>query len=264
MRPLRLVVPLVAIGMILPIAAASAQEKDRGITILRTKIAAKDSISAKVRWDARDLRKQGRVALSLALVATTGSQGRPLLTRSLSANSKQPQKTYSISLTRHQQRLVRAADGIGFAATQKSGSSNGLYSRAWVAHAGALPGINPNQRLMRTVSRCSPVTAGGSYSACYYGYTDLSSVVLDSANFTDAQFPYTTLSGTSFKGANLSYAQMGYAMMQGANLTNANLTGAYLYGVNMTGAVVTGAIFTNAQFCNTIMPDGSTTNNANC
>lgn len=256
------VVCLIAFGLVLPVSWASAGETDRGITIIKAGRAAQDSVEARILWDKSDLRNGGKNALSVTLVALSGDDATPVLTRGVAATAKQPQRRYAIALSRKQQELVHAADSLGFAASQKSGLRNGLYRIAWVAHAGRFPNAALRQRLVRA-TRCNPVTSGGSYAGCYYGYTDLSVLDLHNANFTDAQFPFATLTSTNFAGSNLSYAQFGYANMKSANLSNANLTGAYLFGATLTGANLTGAILTNAQYCNTIMPNG-TVNNANC
>ena len=258
-----LIVPLAAITLVLPTAAATAQGQDRGIKIIDTGLTSQGAIRAKVLWDKLDLRDRGKNALTLSLVATSGDKAQAVLTKRLSASAKQPQGHYSIALNTTQRRLVRAADGLGFAASQKSGLVDGLYSRVWVTHSGAFPSAQPGRPLVRSGSRCSPITAGGSYSGCYYGYSDLSNSNFSGANFSDANFSYSSLQGTNFTGSKLAAAQLGYAMMQTANLTNVDLSGAYLYGTNMSGATITGATFTNAQFCNTIMPDGSQKND-NC
>ena len=258
----RIAVCLVAFGLVLPVSWASAGEADRGITIIKAGRAAQGSVEARILWDRSDLRNGGKNALSLTLVALSGDDATPVLTRGVAATARQPQRRYLIALSRTQQERVDAADSLGFAASQKSGLRNGLYRIAWVAHAGRFPNAAPRQRLVRA-TRCNPVTSGGSYAGCYYGYTDLSDMDLSYANFSDAQFPFASLGETKFRGANLSYAQFGYANMKNANLSNANLTGAYLFGATLTGANLTGALLTNAQFCNTIMPNG-TVNNANC
>ena len=257
-----IVVCLVAFGLVLPASWAAAKETDRGIAIIKVHRAAPDSVDARIRWDKSELRKGGKNELSLSLVAISGDDATPVLTRGVTANAKQPKRQYAMHLSPTQQDLVEAAESLGFAASQKSGLRNGLYRLAWVTHAGRFPNVALRESLVRA-SRCSPVTSGGSYSGCYYGYTDMSNIDLSKANFTDAEFPYTTLTNTNFTGSNLSYTQLGYAKLTNANLTNANLTGAYLYGANLSGATTTGAIFTNAQYCNTVMPNG-TQNNANC
>jgi uncharacterized protein YjbI with pentapeptide repeats len=111
-----------------------------------------------------------------------------------------PQRRYAMALSRTQQKLVDAADSLGFAASQKSGLRNSLYRLAWVAHAGRFPNAALRHRLVRA-TRCNPVTSGGSYAGCYYGYTDLSEMDLHNANFTDAQFPFTTLTSTNLAGS---------------------------------------------------------------
>lgn len=258
-----LIVPLAAITLVLPTVAATAQGQDRGIKIIDAGLTSQGAIRAKVLWDKRDLRDRGKNALTLSLVATSGDKAQAVLTKRLSASAKHPQGQYSIALNAKQRSLVRAADGLGFAASQKSGLVDGLYSQVWVTHSGAFPSAQQGRALVRSGSRCSPITAGGSYSGCYYGYTDLSNSNLSGANFTDAQFPYSNLQGTNLTGSNMTAAQLGYAMMQSANLTNVNFSGAYLYGTNLSGATITGATFTSAVFCNTIMPDG-TKKNDNC
>lgn len=258
-----LIVPLAAITLVLPMGAATAQGKDRGIRIIDAGLNSQGAIRAKVLWDKRDLRDGGKNALTLSLFATSGDKAQAVFTKRLSASAKQAKGKYSIALNAKQRRLVRSADGLGFAASQKSGLVDGLYSRVWVTHSGAFPSAQPGRALVRTGSRCNPLTAGGSYTACYYGYLDLSNTNLSGSNFTDANFSFSTLQGTNFTGSNMTGAQLGYAMMQKANLTNVDLSGAYLYGTNMSGATATGAKFTNAQFCNTVMPDGSQKND-NC
>ena len=262
MRLRSIVVCLVALGLVLPGSWASARESDRGIAIIKAHRAGQDSVKARIRWDKGDLRNGGKNALSLSLVALSGGNATPVLTRRVAANANQPQRQYAITLSRTQQKRVDAADSLGFAASQKSRLQNGLYRLAWVAHAGKFPSVGLRHRLVRA-SRCNPVTSGGSYAGCYYGYTDLSDMDLSKANFTDAQFPFATLSDTNLGGSNLSYAQFGYANLKNANLSNANLPGAYMYGANLMGANMTGALLTNIQYCNTIMPNG-TVNNANC
>ena len=263
MRTRAVVIGLVAVGLCIPLGGAHAKEADRGVTIVRAGLSDEGSVRVKIRWDKSDLRQRGTNALSTTVVAFTGSGGTPVLRRSLSAKATQPQRQYSISLSPGQQVRVAGADGLGFSATQKSGLKGGLYSQAWVTHAGDFQAATPRHALGRAGSRCNPVQAGGSYSGCYYGYTDLSNMNLSSATFADANFSFATLTGTNFTGSDLSLTQLGYAAMKNANLTNANLSGAYLYGANLSGAVTTGAVFTNAQYCKTVMPDGST-NNSNC
>ena len=263
MRARAVVIALVAAGLCVPLSGAHAKEGDRGITIVSAGLSDEGSLRVKIRWDKSDLRQRGTNALSMTVVAFTGSDGTPVLRRSLSAKATQPQRRYSISLSADQQARVDGADGLGFSAAQKSGLKGGLYSQAWVTHAGDFQEVTPRHVLGRTASRCTPVQAGGSYSGCYYGYTDLSNLDLSNATFSDANFSFSTLTGTNFTASNLTAAQLGYAVMKNANLTNANLTGAYLYGANLSGAVTTGAVFTSAQYCNTIMPNGST-NDSNC
>ena len=258
----KIVVCLVAFGLALPVSWASAGEADRGIIIIKAGRAAQDSVEARILWDRSDLRNGGKNALSLTLVALSGDDATPVLTRGVAAKARQPQRRYAIALSRTQQKLVDAADSLGFAASQKSGLRNGLYKLAWVTHAGRFPNVALRQSLVRA-SRCSPVTSGGTYSGCYYGYTDMSNMDLSKANFSDVQFPYATLTSTNFAGSNLSYAQFGYAYMSNSNLSNANLTGAYMFGANLSGANMTGATLTNIQYCKTIMPNG-TINNSNC
>ena len=253
---------LLAVGLVLPASWASAQETDRGITIIKAHRAAQDSVEARIRWDKSDLRNGGKNALSLSLVAISGDDAMPVLTRGVPASAKRPKRQYAINLNPKQQKLVDAAGSLGFAASQKSGFRHGLYRLAWVTHAGRFPNVALRQRLSRA-SRCNPVTSGGSYAGCYYGYTDMSNMSLSNANFTDVQFPYATLTNTSFNGSNLSYAQFGYANLNDANLSNADLTGAYMYGANLSGANMTGATLTNIQYCHTVMPNG-TVNNTNC
>lgn len=263
MRLRYLIVPLAAITLVLPMAAATAQAKDRGIKIIDSGLTSQGAIRAKVLWDKRDLRDKGKNALTLSLFATSGDKAQAVFTKRLSASAKDPQGHYSITLNAKQRRLVRTADGLGFAASQKSGLVDGLYSRVWITHSGAFPSAQPGGALVRTGNRCNPLTAGGNYNGCYYGYLDLSNSNLSGSNFADANFSFSTLQGTNFTGSNMTFAQLGYAMMQKANLTNVDFSGAYLYGTNMSGATITGATFTNAQFCNTIMPDG-TKKNDNC
>ncbi len=262
MRFRSIVVCLVAVGLVIPVSWVSAKEADRGITIIKVQRGAQDSVEARIRWDKSDLRNGGKNALSLSLVALSGDVATPVLTRSVAANAKQPKRQYAIDLNPAQRELVDAAHSLGFAASQKSGLRNGLYKLAWVTHAGRFPNVALRQSLVRA-SRCSPVTSGGTYSGCYYGYTDMSNMDLSKANFSDVQFPYATLTSTNFAGSNLSYAQFGYAYMSNSNLSNANLTGAYMFGANLSGANMTGATLTNIQYCKTIMPNG-TINNSNC
>lgn len=263
MRTRAVLSALAAIGLCIPLSGAHAKEGDRGIAIVQAGLSDEGSVRVKIRWDKRDLRQRGTNALSMTVVAFTDGDGTPVLRRSLGAKATQSQRQYSITLSPAQQARVNGADGLGFSAAQKSGLKGGLYSQAWVTHTGDFQEVTPRHVLGRTASRCNPVQAGGSYSGCYYGYTDLSNMDLSSATFSDANFSFSTLMGTKFTGSNLTAAQLGYAVMKNANLTNANLTGAYLYGANLSGAVTTGAIFTSAQYCNTIMPNGST-NNSNC
>lgn len=258
-----LIVPLAAITLVLPMAAATAQGKDRGIKIIDAGLTSQGAIRAKVLWDKRDLRDRGKNALTLSLVATSGDKAQAVFTKRLSASAKHPKGHYSIALNAKQRRLVRAADGLGFAASQKSGLVDGLYSRVWVTHSGAFPSAQPGPALVRSGSRCSPITAGGSYMNCSYAYSDLSNSNLSGSNFYNADFSFATLQGSNFTGSNMTYAKFGYAKLLNANLTNVDLSGAYLYGTNLSGATITGATFTNAQFCNTIMPDGSQ-KNTNC
>lgn len=253
---------LVGLGVAAPAAFGNEAAQPRGINIVNAGRHGQDEVRVKIRWDKRELKSRAVNALSMSVVALSGNEATPVLTRVVGGTAKQPGRQYSITLTKAQQRLVDGSDGLGFAASQKSGLKSGLYRRVWVTHTGKFP-IMSVRKVLQRASRCSPASSGGSYSGCYYGYTDMSNVDLSSATFSDAQFPFTTLSGTKFTGANLSYTQMGYAVLTNANLTNANLTGAYLYGANLRGSSVSGAIFTNAQYCNTVMPDG-TTNNANC
>lgn len=253
---------LIGIGIGAPAAFGDETSQPRGVSILKAGLSSKDAVRAKIRWDKRELRDGGVNALSMTVVALSGKGATPVLTRGVGGSAKQPERQYSVTLSKTQQRLVDAADGLAFAASQKSALKSGLYRRVWVAHTGKFPTVSVRKVLARA-SRCSPATSGGSYNGCYYGYTDMSKADLSNANFTDAQFPYTTLSGTDFTGANLSVTQMGYAVLTNANLTNTNLTGAYLYGANLSGANISGAIFTSAQFCHTQMPDGSTKND-NC
>lgn len=263
MRTRAVVIALIAVSLCIPLGGAHAKEADRGVTIVRASLSDEGSVRVKIRWDKSDLKQRGTNALNITVVALSGSDGTPVLRRTLGATAAQSQRQYSIGLSPAQQARVDEADGLGFSASQRSGLKGGLYSQAWVAHAGDLQAATPRHALGRAGSRCNPVQAGGSYSGCYYGYTDLSNMDLSSATFTDANFSFTTLTGTNFTGSDLSFAQLGYAAMKNANLTNANLSSAYLYGANLSGAVTTGAVFTNAQYCNTVMPNGST-NNSNC
>lgn len=252
-----LIVPLAAITLVLPMGAASAQATDRGIKIIDAGLTSQGAIRAKVLWDKRDLRDKGKNALTLSLFATSGDKAQAVFTKRLSASAKHPKGHYSIALNAKQRRLVRAADGLGFAASQKSGLVDGLYNRVWVTHSGSFPSARPGRALVRSGSRCSPITAGGSFAGCYYGYLDLSNLNFSGSDFSDANFSYSILQGTVFTGSKMSYAVLDYAKMQNANLTNVDLTSASLYGTNLSGATITGATFTNAFFCNTIMPDGS-------
>lgn len=258
-----LIVPLAAITLVLPMAAANAQGRERGIKIIDAGLTSQGAIRAKVLWDKRDLRDKGKNALTLSLVATSGDKAQMVFTKRLSASATHPKGHYSIALNAKQRRLIRAADGLGFAASQKSGLVDGLYSRVWVTHSGAFPSAQTGRALVRSGSRCSPITAGGNYTDCYYGYLDLSNSNFSGTNFSDATFSFSNLQGTNLTGSKMAFAQLGYAMMQQANLTNVDLSGAYLFGTNLSGATITGATFTNAQFCNTIMPDGSKKND-NC
>ncbi len=256
-----------ALALLLPATAGSAQtarHSSRGITIGGTGLDSQKLFGATIRWDQRDLRKGQGNALNVSLVATSGDVGQLVLRRPVTADAQRPKRHYALPLNRFQRKLVRAAAGLGVVASPKEQLRRGLYRRAWVSSAGAFPKpVSGSGSVTAQASRCNPVQSGGSYSGCYYGYTDLSNVNVNSATFTDAQFPYTTLQGTNFAGANLSYAMFGYAYLVSANLQNANLTGAYLLGANLSGANVTGATFTNAQYCNTTLPNG-TVSNANC
>lgn len=259
----RLPLVLVAVlGLSLPLAsAASAQPTapERGIKISGVGLTGKKSFGVKIRWDQRDLQKKN--ALSVSLVAVTDGVGNPVFRQLVTAKAKQPKRHYTFSLNRKQKRLVRNSDGLGVAVSQRTGIRNGLYQRAWVARSGKFPSARLTSSSL--ASRCSPAQAGGSYTGCYYGYTDMSSMDLHGATFADAQFPFTTVAGSNFTSANLSATQFGYATMSNGNFTSADLTASYLYGANMRNAILTNATLTNAQYCNTVLPDG-TTNNANC
>ena len=257
----KMLVLIAVLGLMVP-AAGTAQEVSResarGVVIGKIGLQREDLFGASIRWDKRQLKLAKAKALSLSLVASDGKEGVPVFVRPVPGSAKRPTRDYVLSLNPIQKAIVAKASVLGVVASQKIDLDGGLYDRAWVATAGSLP-VYPSVRS----SRCSPLQPGGTYSGCYYGYTDLSNLDVHGATFTDSQFPFTTLRGSNFSGANLSYAQLGYANLTNANLSNANLTGAYLYGANMSGAKILGTILTNAQYCNTIMPNGST-NNSNC
>ena len=258
-----LLVFVAVLGLLVPAvghAQGASRRVSRGITIGEHGLSQPDLFDVNVRWDAEGMRDSKMFALNLTLIATEAGNGVPVFRKPINATAKRPTRDYVLSMNLAQQALVERADGLGVAASQKGQLHGGFYHVAWVAHAGELPSV---VGVTGTRARCSPVQAGGSYSGCYYGYTDLSDMDLHGATFTDAQFPFSTLTETNFGTANLSYAQFGYANLANANLSNANMTGAYLFGANMKGANLTGTILTNAQFCNTIMPNG-TVNNANC
>ena len=116
----------------------------------------------------------------MALVATKNGVGIPVFQRAVKAKADQPRKHYRFSLNRAERRLVRKADGLGVAATQRVGLQDGLYRRAWVARDGKFPKVGQSGATL-AASRCNPVQSGGTYNGCYYGYTDLSSMNLSSA-----------------------------------------------------------------------------------
>lgn len=274
MRTIRgLPVVAIALGLVLSGAAVSAQETGRGenraITISDIGWQSKGVLGATIDWNRHHLRKSGKNALRVSLVATQGSDGTPLLRKRVSASGDRPGRRYTFSLDRGQRRLITDSDGVGLAASQRAKRRNGLFSMAFVARSGAFPTSAPisargeSSGGVSAQSRCSPVQAGGSYSGCYYGYTDLSTMNLSTAIFTDAQFPFATLQGTDLSNADLHLAQLGYANLRNANLSNADLSEAYLYGANLSGATTQGWNIDLAQFCNTVMPDG-TSNNADC
>ncbi|MEE2902058.1 MAG: pentapeptide repeat-containing protein [Myxococcota bacterium] len=72
-------------------------------------------------------------------------------------------------------------------------------------------------------------------------FSDLQTIVLDSAVLTNANLSYSDLSNSSLVSADLS----------GANLTGAILTGAKLNGANLSEANLSGADLTGANFTNT-------------
>ncbi len=269
----RLPIVAIAFGLVLSGTAVSAQETGRGenraITISDIGWHSKRAFGATIDWNRHHLRTSGKNALRVSLVATRGSEGTPLLRRGLSASADRPGRHYTFSLNRTQKRLIMDSDGVGISASQRVERRNGLYGMAFVARSGAFPRTDPisagdvTSSGVSAQSRCSPVQAGGSYSGCYYGYTDLSTMNLSSAIFSDAQFPFATLQGTNFSNADLHLAQMGYANLRNANLSNADLSQAYLYGANLSGATTQGWDIDLAQFCNTVMPDG-TQNNTDC
>ena len=254
------------LGLLMSATVASADqtsdEVPRGIRISAAGLDTQNRFGVKLRWDVHDLRSGKKNALSVALVATKNGVGIPVFQRAVKAKADQSRKHYRFSLNRAERRLVRKADGLGVAASQRLGLQDGLYRRAWVARDGKFPKVGQSGATL-AASRCNPVQSAGTYNGCYYGYTDLSSMNLSSASFSDAQFPFSTLKSTNFSGSNLTFGQFGYAMMNNANLSNADLSTAYMYGANMTGATMTGTIVTGTQYCNTIMPNG-TTNNTSC
>lgn len=106
MRARLVLVALVAVGLSVPLSGAHAKEADRGITIVSAGPSGEGSLRVKIRWDKSDLRQRGTNALSMTVVAFTGSDGTPVLRRSLSAKATQPQRQYSISLSPDQQARV--------------------------------------------------------------------------------------------------------------------------------------------------------------
>jgi len=275
---------LASVGVLLPAAAASADKPSdsrvsRGIRISKAGLVRPNSFQVSVRWDQQGLRSSKRNAMSVSLVATTGTVGKPVFTKAVAASAGRPSRSYPLSLTKSQQKLVSGSGGLGVAASQRTLFRGGLYRRAWVARSGDFPSRAPKAETSRSkafaaVIRCNPLQAGGTYQGCYYGYTDLSNLDVHGSNFSEGPAPYpivyeptdfsfSTLTGTDFSGSNLTLAMFSYANLVNANLSNADLNGAYLYGANLSGANVTGADFTNAQYCNTQMPNG-TVNNTNC
>ena len=187
------------LGLLLPAAVITgpdaAGKGGRGIVIGEIGMDSGDMFGASVRWDKKELKGAKVNSLTLSLVASRGEEGRPVFMREVPATAKRPTRDYVLSLNPVEQALVREADGLGVVAVQKVDLDGGLFDRAWVAGSGDLP-VGPAVR-----SRCSPIQAGGSYSGCYYGYSDLSDLDLHGANFTDAQFPFATLTDTNFGAA---------------------------------------------------------------
>lgn len=258
-----------ACALALSATAVSAQEigrsANRGISISNTGLHSKASFGAFIDWNRHHLRKSGKNALGVTLVATTDDEGAPVLRKKVHADGERPGRHYTFPLDRSQKRLVRDAEGVGVTATQKVNRRNGLYRLALVARSGAFPGAARASARggVSAQSRCSPLQAGGTYDECYLGYLDLSDMTLNNTSFVAAQFPYSSLPGTNLANSDLHLAQFGYANLKNANLSNADLSEAYLFGANLMGANLTGADLTDAQFCYTIMPNG-TTNKADC
>ena len=138
-----------ALALLLPATAGSAQtarHSSRGITIGGTGLDSQKLFGATIRWDQRDLRKEGQGnALNVSLVATSGDVGQLVLRRPVTADAQRPKRHYALPLNRFQRKLVRPPPASGWWPARR----NNCGEVSTAGHGSAAPGHSPSPSAAR-------------------------------------------------------------------------------------------------------------------